>query len=361
MILGEAVKVSHASKSPALSDVRTHSFRLSRAVLWVGLIGLILFTCFTFAAPLFWEKAVFIVIALLSVALLTAYCNLRIVLYRDTFSVRNVFRVIRTYSYAEITGIEQGFGAVRLYIGKRSVEINILYKGYPSVLILLAARYRSQSGGKGIPRLPERNSRFDLFSGHVRDAGVYTAVFAGITLMLVAVLVLGSVVYRRYETEEIKSEQVTFPTVRLSYDGDDLILHAAQNDWEYRILSCRETLADVESFLKACKAGTVFDVAFTLVGPKENKHKSIKSISADDAVYLDRRVMTEYLQKNMRIAMWFMGGLLLIWLGFCAGTVAVGRHPERYSYRTVRLFFKHGALKPGYTEKSPRTKKRKSG
>ena len=179
--------------------------------------------------------------------------------------------------------------------------------------------------------------------------------------MLVAVLVLGSVVYRRYETEEIKSEQVTFPTVRLSYDGDDLILHAAQNDWEYRILSCRETLADVESFLKACKAGTVFDVAFTLVGPKENKHKSIKSISADDAVYLDRRVMTEYLQKNMRIAMWFMGGLLLIWLGFCAGTVAVGRHPERYSYRTVRLFFKHGALKPGYTEKSPRTKKRKSG
>lgn len=56
-----------------------------------------------------------------------------------------------------------------------------------------------------------------------------------------------------------------------------------------------------------------------------------------------------------------MGGLLLIWLGFCAGTVAVGRHPERYSYRTVRLFFKHGALKPGYTEKSPRTKKRKSG
>ena len=75
-------------------------------------------------------------------------------------------------------------------------------------------------------------------------------------------------------------------------------------------------------------------------------------------MYLDRRVMTEYLQKNMRIAMWFMGGLLLIWLGFCAGTVAVGRHPERYSLRTLRLFFKDGALKHGCVEKTPRAKKR---
>lgn len=350
--------MSHANKNPALSDVRTYSCRLSRKVLWVGLVCLIMFVCFAVAAPLFWEKAVFIGIALLGAALLTAYCNLRIVLYRDTFSVRNFFRVTRTYSYAEITGIEQGDGAVRLYKGRRHVEINILYKEYPAVLNLLAERYRSQSGGKGIPALPEKNSRFDLFNGHVRDAGAITAIYAGIALILVAVLIFMGVVCRRYETRQPENARVSFSSDGFSYDGDDLILHAAQDDWEYRILSCRQTLADVEGFLKACEAGTVFDVEFILIGPKEDKHRSLESIAADGTVYLDRRVMVEYLQKNMRLAMGFMGGLLLLWLGDCAASVAVGRHPERYSYRTLRLFFKDGVLKPGCVEKTPRAKKR---
>ncbi len=150
--------MSHAKNKPIINEERArvpYVCGLSRMVFWVGLIDLILFACFAVAAPLLWEKAVFIGFALPGAALLTAYCNLRIVLYRDTFSVRNFFRVTRTYSYAEITGIEQGYWADRLHMGRRHVEINILYKEYPAVLIFLAERYMSQSGGKGIPELPE--------------------------------------------------------------------------------------------------------------------------------------------------------------------------------------------------------------
>ena len=178
--------------------------------------------------------------------------------------------------------------------------------------------------------------------------------------MLAAALILSGIAYRHYEKEDMSFERVSFTVNSLSVNGDDLMLRTADDGQEYRILSYKQTLVDAQNFLEDCEAGTVFDVEYTPVGPKENKHKSVRSLAADGTVYMDRRVMTEHLQQNILTAMWFMGGLLLLWLGFCACAVAVGRHPERYSDRIVHLFFKPGYLKSDYSNKRKRPGKKRN-
>ena len=337
--------MSRASENRVIGDTRTHIYRLARGFLWVGLIDLILFICCAVAAPLIWEKVLFAVIAALGAVIVNAFIMLRVTLRPDEFAVRNFWGVTRTYRYSDITGIEAGPGAVRLHIGSSRVEINGLYRDFPALMTFIAARYRRQCGGKSIPKAPERRSKLDVFNGNVREPGVFVFVFALIALLLIAPLILCRAAYRHYENEEPFYTQVSFAETGFSADGDDLILRGAEDGLEYQILSYRKTLADPQSFEEACSSGTVFDVGYMLIGPKDNKHRSVRYVISGDTVFLDRLSMTRHLQSNIAAAGLFMGAFLLLWIAFCACSIWVGRHPERFSRRVHRLFFKGGYLK----------------
>ena len=80
------------------------------------------------------------------------------------------------------------------------------------------------------------------------------------------------------------------------------------------------------------------------VGVEGDRHYVISLTGPDGASHITPETERQVYRDSQRIAVWLLFGASIAGVVFCYMGIAVARHPERYSERVRRLFYKDGVL-----------------
>lgn len=282
----------------------------------------------------------FILFALLGASLVVSYKNCRIFYDESSFTVGDFWGRKRTYAYHEITAIQGSSMDVKLYVGRTVIRIDELAVGKREFLAHARKQYRKRNDGKPIPAA---KARTDIFKGNVNNPGEFIFVFALITAFLLGFFVLIAVTSRPAKAEDLQYETLSFARHEIR-DDTYLDLFSGNDSTPYTVPA--GILTDADEFIAACDTGKTFDVCYVVYDDTDAPRKTLESItSSDSAVYLTREAVHEYNKRAARAFYWFGGGMMLIWLVFMGLTIYVGRNPQKFSRRVIRLFFKDGYVR----------------
>ena len=138
------------------------------------------------------------------------------------FTVKNFFGIKRHYTYYDVTGIRENTHETFLFVGKRRIMIDEFSIGGKEFIVQVKKKYSALHGRKMLPRIPRK---FDLFNGHIPDAG--NVLFA---LVLATVGMIGFVIFTIHATyapctpDNTVKHTVSFKSHSLT--ADEIRLHA---------------------------------------------------------------------------------------------------------------------------------------
>lgn len=316
---------------------------------WIGGICGGLFLIPTVAVLLFTDESVWLSFAFLCFSLLggslsLAHLNCRITYDQEGFTHKNFLGIKRTYTYDEITGLKEGNHESILYMGRRFAMIDEYAVGGIDFLLMAKKRYNTLSGGKAIPRVKPKMP--DPFNGHVEGGTGLIVVYIVLGLMFLALLgwMVVDIYFMPPTAENTERKEVVF--LSGSEHKDSLVLRTAPADGEeitvYEIRFPDETV-NTEVILAVCDGQTPVTVYVDRVKPKnEDPYYAIKALSVGDTTLFSFEDSERLRQQEYWPLFLFIGGLIVLWVVYCALSIKVGRNPDRYSKKVIRLFFKDG-------------------
>lgn len=282
----------------------------------------------------------FILFALLGASLVAAYKNCRIIYDETSFTAGDFWGRKRTYAYHEITSMQGGSMDVKLYVGRKVIRIDELAVGKREFLAHARKQYRKRNDGKPIPAA---KAKTDIFKGNVNNPGEFIFVFALITAFLLGFFVLIAVTSLPASAEDLQYETLSFARYEIR-DDTFLDLYSGKDSTPYTVPA--DILTDADEFIAACDAGETFEVCYVVYNDTDTPRKTLEYITdSDGTVYLTRNAVHEYNKRAARAFYWFGGGIMLIWLVFVGLSIYVGRNPQKFSRRIIRLFFKDGYVR----------------
>lgn len=295
-----------------------------------------------------WEIVLFLFFFLLAASICVAYLNCRITYDEDHFTAKNFWGFKRSYRYQDITLIE-GQTTVKIHIGKRIVRIDEFATGKDQFLLFARTQYKKYYKNKNVSKTipadsPElvRKRKRSLFLGHVENPGKFIFVYLLIYALLIGSLVFGIVDSTPKSPEDFEYRSIVVDQYEL--DRNRLILYPAGSADKYRIVGYDKVLADADRFLELCANAERFSVGFcrNALHSKSAPYSIEHIIGADGTVYLTPEAVYQYRFGSVGqiglIAV--LGGMILLWTVFVVFSIRVGRHPERYSKKTIGLFFR---------------------
>ncbi|MGB7594733.1 MAG: hypothetical protein WBL80_04155 [Erysipelotrichaceae bacterium] len=96
--------------------------------------------------------------------------------------------------------------------------------------------------------------------------------------------------------------------------------------------------------MKECDGKTVFDVYAMKYNADEGiPYYQVMSLKDQKGtVFLTLENANAQSKSDEWMIYLFVGGVFLLWTMYVAGSIYVGRNPEKFSKKTIRLFFKEG-------------------
>lgn len=295
-----------------------------------------------------WEIVLFLFFFLLAASICVAYLNCRITYDEDCFTAKNFWGIKRSYFYQDITLIE-GQKNVKIHIGKRIVRIDAYANGKDQFLSFARKQYKKYYKGKNksktIPtNSPEliRKRKKDLFLGHVEKPGEFIFIY----LLMYAVLI-GTLIFCIIDSTPKSPEDYEYRSIvvdRYEMDKNRLTLYPADKMDKYCIVDYNEVLADADRFLELCTNSERFSIGIcSHIFHFKSDPYYIEHITGDDGtVYLTPQAVYQHRFGDLGVVWLFMwiGGMILLWTVYVVLSIRVGRHPERYSKKTIALFFR---------------------
>ena len=281
----------------------------------------------------------FFAFSLLGLWLLISYINCRISYDDSGFTVKNFFGIKKRFTYDKVTALKVGVRDDHLvYLENRKIRIDMLSIGGRDFLAQVKKQYRLLHGGKSVPKAPRSTN--DLFKGHVKDPAAFIVIYATLTIVLLFVLVFaGYEIYAPCNAENTTMEQISFQSFSES-DGDILLI--STKDEVYKIRFANDSI-NKEEIKALCDGQTVLTVYFETVRPKNHAlYYSLKAILHDDVPLLSFEETNRLHIKEYRPLLLFILGALALWAVYIVGSIIVGRNPQKYGKKIVRLFFKDG-------------------
>ena len=288
-----------------------------------------------------WIPCTFLGFSLLCGVISMAHLNCRVTYDEEGFTHKNFIGIKRTFTYREITGIRErpSFSDSLLYVGRRRVVVETLAVGGMQFEWHLRKRYRSLNGGRAIPEIKPK--RGDLFNGHVDDAGGLIFAYSLVSLLCIGMLTFVTVYtwFRSPTPESCDRLEVVFET--WNEEGNTLYLRPADGmKYELRYMDEGIDRDAIKSICDGQTAVTVYGKQYT---PDEGEDfRLIYALAQGDTYLVNFEDAARlHVRGNWPIVALF-GGFTLIWAVFVFFSIRVGRNPERYSKRVIRLFFKDG-------------------
>ena len=189
----------------------------------------------------------------------------------------------------------------------------------------------------------EQKNNFDIFNGNVNNPGELIFVYSLIGILCIATLIFFAVSSAQKSPDELQYADVQFS--RYEIKDEHLHLYLDGKDQYYSVPAYQETLTEAEKFLRSCTGNAVFRVGYVNYSGADQPHYGLESITdSDGTVYLTMEAVQEYRWGDAPAFYALFGGITIIWFLFVGFSVYIGRHPEQFSRRTIKLFFKDGVI-----------------
>ncbi len=339
LILGNGIR--HLFRKPAETNYKT--VVLPKFLLIVGLIGTGIFfivTLLQLRNNTTIGQIVFMMFSLLCSSLIIAYCNCRIEYDDSAFTAKSFWGIKHTYSYGEITGIRGKDRDVKLFLGKRVVRIDEIAVGKDQFLSFAKKQYRKWNQGKSIPMLPPK---MDIFKGNIDQAGEIFGIYIVIQVICIAALIL---VYTQFVANSIKADDLKYGTFvfhECETIDEDLHLYIDGESQYYQIYDYKNWFPDVNGFMSLCHGETEFEVSYIIVDDENDSYGQIVSMAEKGGAsfFTLDDVNRKYEEEGWK-CFWLFLGLNILWFAFSLLSIYVGRNPNKFSRRFIRLFFKDG-------------------
>lgn len=294
----------------------------------------------------------FIIFSLLGACLIVAYINCRIIYDEQTFTSKTFFGRKRTFTYDQITAIKGGNAEdIKLYVGKKVVRIDEMAVGKSEFLRFAKKQYRKLNNGNAIPTATVKT---DIFNGNIKQPGGFIFVYALVALLLIGVMVYFMIASVPLDAEDLSYESVAFE--RYEIRDENLLLFTGDDSKYYSVTAYEALLNEANKFAELCDSEEAFDVGYIVYNDGNASRCELQSITgADGTIWLSMEAVHDYHWGDVRKIYLIFGGLIVFWLAIAAVSIYVGRNPEKFSPRFIRLFFKDG-----YVRRSAYNNKRKT-
>lgn len=287
-----------------------------------------------------WVPIVFLVFSLLGATFIIAFMNCRISYDDDGFVAKTFFGIKRKVSYDQVTAIKENMHETYIYVGKRRVMVDEFSIGGKEFITFVNKKYRTLHNGKSLPKITKTKN--DIFNGHVNDvAGFYFA------YSLVSVILVGFIVFPACEicipknVNNTVEQTVTF--ISCDVKEDEVILTSADENI-YKIQYAAEQI-NIQKIKSICNGESKVTTYSKEVTPDdEEDFYSIKAIKYNESYLLSFEEENKlYRQEELPIIGLFLF-ILLIWVAFIVASIVVGRNPQKFSKKVVKMFFKDGYI-----------------
>ncbi len=273
---------------------------------------------------------VFSLLFILGLYLIILSINYRITYNERYFEFRNFFGIKRRYSYDSITAISE-LKNTTLYIGKRKLSIEWICVGESEFISYVKKQYAKSNNGKLIPT---KKPKSDIFNGNVDCPGEFLFIY-----ILFGVILIGAIVFSIIMAnipQNIKISVLSFSSYKIV--DDDMQLYTENNSLYFNINEYKELLKNPDNFIDKCKQGTKFEVTYT---ERDSNCFNVKNIiDSDGNIFLSAADVNKHNKKNAFFVIIFLLIMFIIWLIIVISSIYIGRYPEKFSKRVIRLFFK---------------------
>ena len=289
-----------------------------------------------------WVPIIFLALASLGASLIIGFINCRISYDEDGFVAKNFLGIKRKFTYDQVTAIKENLHESYIYMGERRVMVDELAIGGDEFIKLVKKKYRTMHDGQSLPKI--HKAKYDLFNGNVKDAG--GALFAYI---LVAVLLVGFVIFvvvftyfSPRTTSNTIEQSVSF--ISCNANQEEVVLTSADKQiYVIRFIDEQFNSRDIQAI---CDGKTVVTAYSTEVTPDyADDYYSVKAIIHNGRYLLSFEETNRFHSQEYWPLIILALGMLLFWGIYIAGSIIVGRNPQKFSKKFVRLFFKDGYIK----------------
>lgn len=289
-----------------------------------------------------WVPIVSLLLASLGAILIIAYLNCRITYDDHGFTAKSFFGIKRQYTYEDITAIKTNMHENILYLGKHRVMIDEFALGGIDFIFFCNRKYRKLHNGNKLPRI--HKTKHDIFNGNVRDATGFLIGYILVGVCIIAFLIFVVVyVYFMPNTEE--NTQCSQVYLASCIQKDDTLVMTSSDGETYEIQLFGGDL-DTSKIEPVCDGKTLLDVYSKKITPDgEEEYFSVKAIRSNGKDIVGFNEINRLHQQEFFPLIILAGAMNLIWLVYVAFSVIVGRNPQKFSKKFVRLFFKDGYVK----------------
>lgn len=287
-----------------------------------------------------WVPIVFFVFSLLGATLIIAFMNCRISYDEDSFVAKTFFGIKRKVSYDQVTAIKENMHETYIYVGKRRIMVDEFSVGGMEFIDLVEKKYRTLHNGQRLPKITKTKN--DIFNGHVNDVAGFYFAYGLVSVILVGftALFICDVFIPKNANNTIE-QTVTF----ISYDvKEDEVILTSTDDNIYKIQYAAEQINIQEIKLICNGKSKVTTYSKEITPDDEEDYYSIKALKYNDSYLLSFEEENQlYRQENWQIVPLFLF-VLLIWVAFVVASIVVGRNPQKFSKKFVKMFFKDGYI-----------------
>lgn len=276
-------------------------------------------------------------IAFVDMLMVVAYVNCRIWYAEDSFTVRNIFGITRTYLYSDITGQRTTEDKSYLYINNTKITLST----YSQTLFFDFARQKYRElNRKNIPEM--KNYRKDIFNGNVENAGERILLY-----VLVSIIAIGAAVYGIMDFSddaEWVSENVIFEDYEvvdslLSDTADEIILFSSKNmDYEIEYVPDGFKFDNLEDICNGQTPVSVLGVHILYSSFSHHEYISVREISRGNKVFLSKTDTDVLAQQSSSKAVVFVELMVVLWFLYVVLSIFIGRNPEKHPLLTMICF-----------------------
>ena len=287
-----------------------------------------------------WVPVCFLAFSLLGATLIIAFMNCRIYYDDDGFVAKTFFGIKRRVSYDQVTAIKENMHETYIYVGKRRVMVDEFSIGGKDFINLVKKKYRTFNNGQSLPKITK--TKHDIFNGHVKDVtGVYVA------YVLATVLFVGFVIFSFYDVFIPKNEdntiEQTVTFISCDVKEDEVILTSANGNI-YKIQYAAEQI-NINGIKSICNGKSKVTTYSKEVTPDdEEDFYSIKAIKYNDSYLFSFEEENKLYRQEGLLLINLSLFMLILWVANVVVSVIVGRNPNKFSKRVVKLFFKDGYI-----------------
>ena len=285
------------------------------------------------AADQDWLFAFFGLVVLACDSMMAAYLNCVIHYDEKGFVSKNILGFCRSCAYAEVEGIRSGRDN-RIYFRRHVALVDGISKGSDRFLDALERGYHKANG----TWIPVYMRKWDPMNGHLDYPWFYFILWISMGVLSVAMIVLA--IYS--VTVDTDPAKLVIRTVQFcgydTYDGT-LRLYVEGKEEPYLIDYYEDYGEALPSPEQLCDGKTY------IIGTGKNSRSLDLLQDENGKAHITPERERQIYRDHQSVAAWccVCGFAFVAWV--CYMGIAVARHPERYSEKMRRLFYKDGYLR----------------